>query len=846
MSFKTLIFNVFTLLTIVNATAQNASIKGTVIDESTGDKIPFANILVKETTKSNTKGTATDINGQFNLSGLELGEYTLVLSFIGYESDTLKNIKLTKAKNSINLDKIGLKVSRIALKELNVNAQIQTQKTSLDRKTYKASEFETAKGGTAVDLLNKLPSVAVSAAGEISVRGTTDFMVYLNGKPTQMDPSMLLGQIASDAIENIEIIAVPSAKYDAQGKGGIINISTKTSTQNGLVVGINGTIGGAPWNNTKDAYSNYVLSDDRSNAGVNLMYSKKNFTFYSGFNYSLKNVNGDRTGDARIYDKNTGLYKHMIAENGERPEWYENLGANAGFDLKLSDKSILSASYFYGDRTEGRSAFYIYNIFTAEKDKTNKVGEKWVYNPNTDNRYGTFHSANVDFKTKFKNKSELALSALYEHSNLWRELKNENYGFDPLTNKIGNKTLHFKQDDKTPLDAVRFSIDYSKEFDNKDKLSFGVQPQFINIDGDFKYDTLRLSNNQFYPNTELENGFDLTRNVYSAYVDYMGGWKKLKYLVGLRFEYTDQKMTIENPDFFSIFDNQTKSNYKVQQPDWFPTLHLSYDLNEKNKLTFAANRRISRPAVKDMAPFLYRRHLEVYVVGDPTIKPQYISNVELNYETWIGKQKIGLTGFYRAVDNALFRVNTVYDKELVLIRSVTNSGNTASTGIELNANIDAGKRTKLFVGGSVYHFHVEGEAFGYKENNNSVNWSLKGNANYNITNEIKLSADFDLKSATVTAQGNNFMMYLANVALNYNPSKLKNWNFSLKALDILNSNTEGLDTRAFDSSKKEVFYQKTYYYRTGSIAELSINYQFNQNKAKIKAKSDSTFGKSEF
>jgi len=576
------------------------------------------------------------------------------------------------------------------------------------------------------------------------------------------------------------------------------------------------------------------------------MYGKKNLSLYGGVNYNMKNVNGDRTGDARILDKSTGLYKHMIAENGERPEWYESFSANVGMDYKFSKNTLLSASYFYGDRTEGRSAYYLYNIFTADKFKNNKTNESWIYNPNTDNRYGIFHTANVDLKQKLANKSEIAVSFLYEHSDLSRELDNMNYSFSKPMNSPGNKTLHFNQKDKTPLDAFRFSVDYSKEFDNGNKLSAGFQPQLINIAGSFDYDTLNFNNNQFYPYTALENGVDLTRIIYAGYVDYAGTWKKLKYLAGIRFEYTDQQMDIDNPNYFSIFNRPTTSTYKVQQPDWFPTLHLSYDLNDKNKLTFAANRRISRPAVKDMSPFLYRRHLEVYAVGDPAIKPQYISNVELNYETWLGKQKIGLTGFYRGVDNALFRVNTVYDKEMVLIRSITNSGNTASAGVELNANLDAGKRAKFFLGGSVYYFHVEGEAFGYKENNNSVNWSLKGNANYNITKELKLTADFDIKSATVTAQGNNFMMYLANAALNYTPVKLKNWNFSLKVLDILNSNVEGLDTRAYDSSKTEIFYQKTYYYRNGTIAELGVNYSFNPGNSKSKSKTESTYGKSEF
>lgn len=845
MNIKKNFFQLFILLLSLPVVAQNGSIRGVVSDKNSGEKIPFANITLLKNNQFTTIGTITDDKGGFMLDKLDYADYSVVVSFIGFETDTIKGLKVSRETPQLRLGNIPMVVTGIALQELEVSAMASTQVTQLDRKTYRAADFATARGGTAVDVLNKIPSVSVSADGEVSVRGTTDFMVYLNGKPTQMEPSMLLGQIASDAIENIDVITVPSAKYDAQGKGGIINITTKTSGRDGLSVTMNGTLGGSPWYNKRDIYSNYLMTDNRYTGGVNIVYGKDKLTLYGGTNYSMKNVNGDRTGDARIWDKNTGLYKHMVAEGG-RPEWYENFSANAGFDFTFSKATQLSGSYFYGDRTEGRGAYYLYNNFYADKDKNNKSNENRVYNPNTDNRYGIFHTANLDLKHKFGNKSEIAVALLYEHSNLSRELDNENFSFNTTTQTAGARTLHFNQQDETPLEAFRFSIDYAKEFENGSRLSLGFQPQLINIEGDFSYDTLDIVGNVLKPYSELENGVDLTKAIYAAYMDYAGSWNKLKYLIGLRFEYTDQTMNIDNPNYFSIFDRPTAPVYTTRQPDWFPTLHLAYELNEKNKLNFAANRRISRPAVKDMAPFLYRRHLEVYAVGDPGIKPQYISNVELSYETRLGKQKVGFTGFYRGVDNALFRVNTVYDKEMVLIRSITNSGNTASTGVEMNANLEAGKRTKFFVGGSVYHFRVQGEAFGYKENNSSVNWSLKANTNISLTRELRLNADIDIKSGTVTAQGTNFMMYIANTALNYTPVKLKNWNFSLKVLDILNSNIEGLDTRAYNSSATEIFYQKTYYYRTGIIAELGVSYALNASNGKTKSKAESTYGKSEF
>jgi outer membrane receptor protein involved in Fe transport len=345
--------------------------------------------------------------------------------------------------------------------------------------------------------------------------------------------------------------------------------------------------------------------------------------------------------------------------------------------------------------------------------------------------------------------------------------------------------------------------------------------------------------------TELENGIDLSRGIYAGYVDYSGSWERFEIMAGLRLEYTDQHMEIDNPDYFTIFDRPTQSTYLVQQLDWFPTLHASFTPGKATTFNLAASRRISRPPIKNMAPFLYRRHLEVYVVGDPALLPEYINSVELGMERKFGKQKVNLTGFYRGVDNAIFRVNTVYQEEMVLIRSYTNSGNTRALGAELNADFEAGSRAKFFLGGSLYNYRVQGDIFGYQEDNNSTNWSLKGNTNVTLSKQLKFTADFDMISATVTAQGTNEMFYFANAALTYSPAKMDNWSFVLRVLDIFNSNVRGLDTRAYDSSGRQIFYQETVYTRTGPIAEIGLSYAFNSN-GKSGRKAESSFGNSEF
>ena len=844
----TLIFIISLIIGLANVFAQKGSITGIVEDKATKDNIPFANvvaIIINNTASLN--GTVSNSDGIFEIDNLPFGDYNVLISFIGYETDTIKNIHIDKQNQQVNIGEIQLSALSVALGEVVVKDWAKTVTSHLDRVTYRAQDFQTTKGGDAADVLNRLPSVSTDSDGIISVRGTPDFLVYLNGKPTHMKPATVLSQIRAANIESIDIITVPSAKYDAQGKGGIINIATRKTAEKGLSISANGLLGGAPWANYSHQISDYYVNDNRFGGGLNFIYSKNKLSLFGGLNFNEKNVNGTRSGFASLWQEN-GSYYQMLPK-GPRVEWAQNYTANVAMDYQLSNKSIISASYLYGNSTKGRSALYNYHTFYGDIDKQPIIGipadDEWIYNPNKRMRYGIFNTANVDFSQKIDPNSELKISALFEHSELRKEMDNRQYQLNPLTELVGNIENHFKQTDKTPLDGYRLSIDYTKKLNNGHTLGLGIQPQYFLIKGAFSFDTLDVINNVWGDYNYFENTIDFRRGVYAGYVDYSGSLGKFDFITGLRLEYTDQIMVIENPDYFTIFDRITKSRYEEHKLDWFPTIHMNYAISEKNKVSFAFSRRISRPPLTNMTPFLYREHFEVYVVGDPTLKPEYHTNFELGLNGQVKKSNINLIGFYRGTDNTVFRVNTVYEKENVLIRSYTNSANTQAAGIELNMNFDVGNFAKLFLSSSLYNFRVEADIFGYYENNRSTNWSLKGNANFNLTESLRFAADIDFRSATITAQGRDEMLYMANTSLNYTPRWLKGWDFSLTALNILNSNITNISTRAFNSNGEQLFFQESEYYRNGPCIELSVSYAFNM-KGKSSKKAESTFGKEQF
>lgn len=825
--------------------AQTGSLSGVVADPDTGERIPFATIAVYSGESANlVTGDITDGDGNFSITRLSFGSYRLVISFIGYEATEIPEVVINPRSPTVTLGTVHLSKSVTELDEVEVTALARTSSSRIDRTSYRASDFETARGGTATDLLSRLPSVSVSADGEVSVRGASNFLVYLNGRPTTMDPSMLLSQISAGSVESVEIITVPGAGFDAQGAGGIININTRRAGIEGLSVSARLQGGSAPWGERIDPYSGYEMNNDMYGGNLDLLYNTGRISIYSNLYYNNRNTNGVRNGNARILQGNGDYY--TLYGTGARPELHETYSVNAGLVASLSDRSSIDLSYFFANRSERRGAYYLYRgQGLAGVPGYADATDYWTFNPNVGDRVGIIHNITAGYSVDLQNSADLSVMASWERTELRRDLSNPNYSYDEVTDRITEIQRHLIQSDDTPLDGFRLNVDYLREFDNGHILGAGLQPQYLNNRGSFSYDTLNIPTNAWGSFSSLENDFELKRGIYAAYLNYSGNTGNLGFMAGLRMEYTGQVMDIKNPDYFSLFDRETKSRYTLERANLFPSLHLSYAVSGNDELTMAASRRINRPQTQIMAPFLYRRHHEVYEVGDPALEPEYLSNFEISYLKRAGNQSVRLTGFYRGTNNALFRIYTVHDEENILIRSFTNAGTSTAIGAELNTNLLLGRVARIYLGGSLYNLNVSGEFFGYMEDNSSTNWRLNGNANIFLGRSLRLIVDLDWRSATVTAQGSEDMFFVAGTALNYSPPQWQGWNFSLRVLDILGTNVTNWSTRAFDSNGRQIFFQETDYDRYGPVAELSVTYSFNLNGRTLRRDMD-TFGDEQF
>ena len=286
--FSTLIFTICA----TSLLAQNASIEGTVLDQSNNEPLEYANVVLFQPADSSlVNGIVTNADGSFVMTGIAPGTYYLQIQFIGYESKKLDNITLSKGDN-YSLGVIAISANEQLLNEIQVTGEKASTYHKIDRQVYNAGQFQSATGGTATDILRNIPSVAINAEGGISVRGSSGFTILLNGKPVQSDPTLILSQLPANAVEDIEIVTAPSAKYDPEGKAGIINIITKKGATDGLYMQVNAKAG-------LPSIEDYDNAEPASRYGADftLNYKKGKWDLSAGASYLRNDIAGRRVGD---------------------------------------------------------------------------------------------------------------------------------------------------------------------------------------------------------------------------------------------------------------------------------------------------------------------------------------------------------------------------------------------------------------------------------------------------------------------------------------------------------------------------------------------------------------------
>jgi outer membrane receptor protein involved in Fe transport len=790
--------------------AQTIKVKGIIIEKNTNQPIEFASVIILKPDSSIVAGALSQANGSFEIALNTTGNYMLKIVSIGYET-VFKNFTAVNNKKTINVDSISVALSSKMLGDVVVTGKKNSITNKLDKQTYKANQFESAKGGSAVDVLKNLPSVSVNSSGEISVRGATGFLVLINGKPVLTDAQTILAQLPANAIENIELITAPSAKYDADGKGGIINIVTKKGSTDGIGIQAN-ILAGLP------STTNYNNLENPKRFGVDLTlnFKQKKWDITLSGNYTRNDANGKREGDVftKNFSNNTITRFPSI---GERSFDRYNYGIRTAITYTASKNDVINIGFFASKKYQQRRADIVYNNST-ENLLTGAVLRNFVYfNSNLQNKEGQFALGSIDYAHSFKNNSKLTASAIYEHANLYGNTLNNNVDYPSKTTIFQLVTNPYTN----PINGYRIKLDYSANL-GKGKLETGYQFRHDNQDGTFDY-TVSPATNQ--PDiTKFRGTAKSTNEINAIYAQYARKTAKLQYTAGLRYEYATRVVELSS--------SNTPNTLNLS--NLFPSLNFLYTINNSWNIKGGYSKRVQRNNNFELNPIPEREHSETLEQGDPNLLPQFIDLIELGINHNYRKGSFFTTLYFQNIKNPIQRVNSVY-ADTILNRLFTNAENARLFGLEMGTNYKPISWLTTYIGANIYNYKISGSlnVLGNTSIVNNSNWvySINMNTSFDLGKQWNLQANVNYLSARPTAQGEDSRFLSPNTSIKKTFMKGK-FTVGLQwqniNLGFMNANQQRITTWGSD------FYTTTNYIYETDV--LLLNFSFNLNKLNSKAK----------
>lgn len=810
---------VFVLLSFA-ATAQYNSLHGVIEDEITLQPLEKVSIeLHKATDSSRLLAAITNEKGSFDLNKIQSGNYYILVKAIAYQPTIVNELKVDD--KHIDLGVIMLKAAVNTLKAVVVSASQNLVRNMFDKQVFKADQFANAKGGTAIDVLKNLPSVSVNNLNELTVRGVTGVQVMLNGKQIQGDVDAILNQIPANTIDNIELITAPSAKFDASGKAGIINIVTKKDIGNGLFLTLNAQQGLPSFHQ----YNNHV-APQRFGGDATITYNYNKWNIVAAFNYLRNDAAGYREGDVNTTINN--IYT-SFPSNGERSFKRYTYSARTSVNYSSNKNNSFSLGLYVGKKFQARTADLLYNNTHVDLTKDSVINQTTYFNSNLQTKEANIYLGSFDYAHSFQNKSTISASFLYEYDDLFGNTKNLNQFFPQTID-----TIQYTYNTNTnPLHGLKASLNYNYVIGSV-KFESGYQYTHNKQDGSFLYLTNVLHTNDYVINPAFTSNVITNTQIHAVFTQLNSSVNKLQYAAGLRYEYSQRKLS---------FTNDSLQGNTLNLLNLFPSASILYSLKNKWKLKADYSRRIQRSANFELNPFPEREHSETLEQADANLLPEFTSIAEVGIIKEFNNGSFFSTLYYQHTKNPIQRVNKLYN-DTILNRIYTNAGASKQFGLEAGIDTKPNKWLQLYLSGNLYQYTIKGSLFNelFLVNNNGWIYSLKTNASFAFSSTCKLQFNINYTSNIATAQGENSWLLSPNTSIRKTflsdrlAATLQWLNMDL-GMKI--SNRQRITTQAYN------FYSTTNYIVEPDVVMLNISFNLKQNNKKIKLPS-SEFGDKEF
>jgi outer membrane receptor protein involved in Fe transport len=680
----------------------NSKITGTIIDSTTNKTVEFASIaLLDKSTSKPVDGTMADEKGKFTMSKVAAGSFKLQVTFIGYNT---KSIDITLAKGQeLDLGNVVITSSAKMLNEVTVTGQAALIEEKVDRLVYNADKDITAKGGDAADVLRKVPLLTVDLDGNVSLRGSQNIKVLINNKPSTIIASSVadaLKQIPADQIKTVEVITSPSAKYDAEGSGGIINIITKKNNLQGLSLNIDGGLG-----------------NRGSMLGLNGSYRKgKGGVTLGGFGRGIYNTITKTSLDQTSILNGVSTLTRQTGDGSSHGLFGQY---NLGFDYDLAKNQSLTAGIRYGVRNFSNQQDLVTKLYTNGIMNDNASSRRDV---DADNLSGTI-DMNLDYLHTFKKpQQEWSISTLYSRN----DLKN-NFDANLLTM------------DGTPLGRQRnlnsnlnqeFTIqsDYQTPIKKNQMLEFGGKGIFREVNSDYKFLFAGPTGNFSTEINQPQGELTYHQNIAAAYSSYTYTTKKrYTFKGGLRYEHT-------------FIDASTKEGGQIGVGDYgvlVPSINASKTI-KGTTFKLGYNKRIQRPGLQQLNPNFNSANPQNITVGDPTLKPEITDNFELTLSKNIKKTFINASFFGRLTNNAISQIRIPSDTLAgAIITTYKNIGRQHAYGTNIFANIAATSKINVGLFANIIYNTLTGQVLGVDNVSQTIT-----NSGFNVSGGLFSQATF--------------------------------------------------------------------------------------------------------
>jgi outer membrane receptor protein involved in Fe transport len=765
------------------------SLVGTIVDEHTGFPLEFAAISVLgQLDDQLITGGISDVDGKFEMD-IQPGIYTVKVEYISYKARLIENVEVFPDSKIVDIGSISLSPDASMLEEIEVIAEKSQLQMGLDKKIFNVGKDLLSQGGNAADILDNIPSVTVDIDGNVALRGSQNVRILVDGKPSGLvgiGDTQGLQSMQGTMIESVEIITNPSAKFEAEGMSGIINIVLKKQRQAGFNGTLNANIG---------VPSQYGI-------GANLNYRKSDINWFASYGYRRS----QSPGVGNLYQEyyyDTGTTYLDQTRDSDRTRTSHNV--RAGLDYFFNENNILTFSGIYRKSAGDNSSLITYNDLDVNRMLSSVTKRKEVETEDRPNL-----EWDLNFKRDFKRKGQrLTFDFQFRNGDEEESAAYEEQMYLP-DGTLETEEILQRSNNKERQDSYLAQLDYEQPIGKEGKFETGYRGSFRYIDNDYLVE--QWDDSQWSRMGNFSNTFNYDEEIHALYVTLGNKTNRFSYQAGLRWEYSDVTTLLEQTN---------EKNYRNYN-NFFPSAHIGYEMANQNTLQLSYSRRLSRPRFWSLNPFFTFSDSRNFFGGNPNLDPEFTDSYEIGHVKYWDKASTTASLYYRHTTGVVERIRTI--DELGITNTLpVNLSTENSMGFEFTYQVEASQAWDMNGSFNFFRSIVNGEYEGRIYDADRFSWTTRLTSKWQLYKLIDVQLRGNYRAPIVTPQGKNLSMSSLDIGASMDIMQ-KKATLTFNVRDVFNSRI-----RRYETSGVGFYSKGDHRYRLRTVS-LDFNYRINQKK----------------